>query len=578
VESFAANDIVGKTVAGRFAIEGLLGTGGTASVYKALDTTMQRHVAVKVLHNGASASAIVVKRLSREVQILASLSHPNILTIHALHLVPEVGYCTITDLVEGETLAHRLERGGKLALDEFKLVFEQVCAGLAFAHSKGVIHRDIKPSNIMLTKDTQGNPQARILDFGLSKSMDAATLQQLTQTGEIFGSANYMSPEQCSGGSLDQRSDVYSLGCTMYECLSGDVPFVADNLIATLYKHSLGPLPQLADSALSAVSSVLQKCTSVNPDHRFSSVDEVWNAIESGQPISVRGSTGKPPAGIPPLLWKTAVLGLAVAAGTAWIGWRSTHSRRLNEGTATGADSQANVDELDDHIKDDIVHHAERLRSDVEYAEKQLEKGYIPVVNHHVQFTLALAYAQLAKNGTVREQVDADLQREIDHCTVSMDLLYKMRRKKDWDVLNRCIGLRDDIAQVRPHEPKYLEQLAEIMSRISRADDDNALFAHLIRARACNIENNSNRALEECKIVFARLPERLKSQLTQEDLRLTIEAITTALDSQPDHETCRAAVDLAKLALLTCQGRGSEAAGLYAVLRRAELAAQEPVR
>ena len=230
-----------------------LGEGGMGEVWKALDTTLDREVAIKVLPEVFSQDPERLARFEREAKLLASLNHPNIATVHGLHEAdPSTGSgqgglrLLAMEMADGEDLASRLSRG-PLPVDEMLAVAVQVAAALEAAHSKGVVHRDLKPANVVLTHEGQ----AKVLDFGLAKAVepDAASASGSlslsptmtsggTVAGMILGTAAYMSPEQARGMPVDRRTDLWSFGCLMFECLTGEQLFrgetASDSMAAIL--------------------------------------------------------------------------------------------------------------------------------------------------------------------------------------------------------------------------------------------------------------------------------------------------------------------------------------------------------
>src|SRR5512143_425395 len=207
-----------------------LGAGGMGEVYRAEDTSLNRHVAIKVLPDEFSHDPERLARFEREAKVLASLNHPNIAAIHGLEQADGQRFLVL-ELVEGQTLAHRLLKG-PLPVAEALDVCRQVAEGLEAAHEKGVIHRDLKPANIQLTPDGK----VKILDFGLARAfhdqpsdMDQThsptITEAMTRPGVVLGTAAYMSPEQARGKAVDKRTDIWGFGCVLYECLTGKRAF-----------------------------------------------------------------------------------------------------------------------------------------------------------------------------------------------------------------------------------------------------------------------------------------------------------------------------------------------------------------
>lgn len=227
------DSIIGTTLSG-FEIKSMLGKGGMSVVYKAEHQMMHRLVAIKVL---IANDPLSLKRFNLEARLAASLQHPNIVTMFDFGVSEEGLPFIAMDFIEGRTLAGVIASDGALPYTRALPIFLQACDALAYAHSKGVIHRDLKPSNFMLVQ-TETTERLVLLDFGIAKQLEPTEeMQQLTATGDIFGSPLYMSPEQCIGQKLDARADIYSLGCVMYEVLASRPPFVGKTALDTLQMH-----------------------------------------------------------------------------------------------------------------------------------------------------------------------------------------------------------------------------------------------------------------------------------------------------------------------------------------------------
>jgi Tol biopolymer transport system component len=304
---------------GPYEIEAPLGSGGMGEVYRARDTRLGRSVALKVIGGEGAARADVQGRFEREARAVAALSHPNILAIHDVGREGDVGYA-VMELVEGETLQARIARGA-IPWRKAVEIAAAVADGLAAAHARGVVHRDVKPSNVMLLPDGR----VKLLDFGLATLRDplstvesSAATEQRTLPGRIVGTVAYMSPEQVAGRALDGRSDVFSLGCTLHELLTGARPFVrptaAETMAAILNDEppALGPL----GDAPAELPRVLGHCLEKNPDARFQSALDLSFALRS-----LTGSASSPRAAAFPISSTRAArpAGLAAAAAAALL-------------------------------------------------------------------------------------------------------------------------------------------------------------------------------------------------------------------------------------------------------------------
>lgn len=265
-----------------------VGAGGMSRVFKAEDTKDGKLVAVKVLHphllhEGHSKRS--TKRFEQEFKATMALGHDNIVRVHDYGFTSDGIPVMVMEYLDGHSLEQLLRADSRLRLSQFLTTFYQTCAALHHAHSRGVIHRDVKPSNIMMVKNEQNVKIVKLLDFGIAKVLreeddDDDSNQKLTNTGDVFGSPYYMSPEQCKGETLDARSDIYSLGCVMYQSLMGKRPFEGENAYKTIYMHvNVKPTP-FADlrvdiSLPPALESVVMKCLEKMPSKRYQTVMEL---------------------------------------------------------------------------------------------------------------------------------------------------------------------------------------------------------------------------------------------------------------------------------------------------------------
>lgn len=243
------DDIIGKTIGGKYQLISLLGKGGMSRVYKATQMLINRTVALKLMLPQLSQDKESVKRFLQEAQAAGQVSHPNVVGVIDFGLAEDNQPYLVMDYLEGDNMAQVLKRKKRIPVKDAIAIFIQICEGLAAAHEHGIVHRDIKPSNIVLQNVPEGS-RVRVVDFGIAKMVDAQAQQQhLTKTGEVFGSPFYMSPEQCEGSKLDTRSDIYSLGVVFYECLTGVVPLAGNTAIETMSLHMQSVPPSLRQAA-----------------------------------------------------------------------------------------------------------------------------------------------------------------------------------------------------------------------------------------------------------------------------------------------------------------------------------------
>lgn len=242
----------GQIIANRYEVIAPLGHGGMGVVYRVRNLATRAEYALKTIDR-QRLTDITIRRFEQEARATFAVEHPNIVKVIEFGILDDQSPFLVMEIVIGENLSERI-RKKRLSVEEACNIFVQVCFGLAYAHQRGIVHRDIKPSNIMLV-DGAGlgkEGSVKILDFGIAKiaGHEGGEMQALTKTGEIFGSPLYMSPEQCTGGKVDQRSDVYSLGCVLFEALTGTPPFVGENALSTMMLHQSQTSPSLKEASL----------------------------------------------------------------------------------------------------------------------------------------------------------------------------------------------------------------------------------------------------------------------------------------------------------------------------------------
>jgi len=261
--------VVGQLIADRYELKELVGTGGMSSVYRAQDSLLERHVALKVMHEQLLSEGDHVERFRREARLAAQLSHPNIVTVIDRG-EQESRQFIVFEYVEGENLKALIEREAPLPEKAAIELALQIADGLAFAHAHGLVHRDVKPHNVLLTEDGR----AKVTDFGIARSIDVH--RGLTQTGTVMGTSDYISPEQARGGPVDACSDIYSLGAVLYELLTGDVPFPGDNFVSIAMRHINEPPPsvrQRRQELSLRVDAAIRRAMAKDPGDRFPSME-----------------------------------------------------------------------------------------------------------------------------------------------------------------------------------------------------------------------------------------------------------------------------------------------------------------
>jgi serine/threonine protein kinase len=275
----------GSVGGGRYVLRGLLGQGGMASVHLAHDNVLDRLVAVKTLHTNLGNEASFRERFRREAQSVAKLNHTNIVSVFDSgedmidgQMVPYIVMEYVEGKPLGDVLAADIAQNGAMPADKALKIAGDVLAALAVSHEMGLVHRDIKPGNVMITR----RGVVKVMDFGIARAMQSG-ITSMTQTGMVVGTPQYLSPEQALGRGVDERSDLYSVGCLLFELLTGRLPFDADSALAMAYQHvqETPPAPSAFNRALGpAVDALVARALRKNPAERFPTADAMHDETE----------------------------------------------------------------------------------------------------------------------------------------------------------------------------------------------------------------------------------------------------------------------------------------------------------
>jgi eukaryotic-like serine/threonine-protein kinase len=272
--------LVGMELSGRYRLDAQIGAGGMSTVYKAFDLTLERPVAVKLMHREIASDSDQLERFRREAKAVARLGHPHIVGV--IDAGEEDGRPYIVlEYVEGETLKSRIRRMGRLPIDEAVAYSIEIARALGCAHANDIVHRDIKPQNVLI--DAEGS--AKVTDFGIARSLQD---EGLTADGRVLGTTDYVSPEQALGHDVDGRSDIYSLGVVLFEMLTGAVPFQGENQVSVAMKHVREDLPDIQrrrPEVSATLASVLDRMTEKDLDRRYQDVDTLVADLEEALAI-----------------------------------------------------------------------------------------------------------------------------------------------------------------------------------------------------------------------------------------------------------------------------------------------------
>jgi serine/threonine-protein kinase len=286
----AADKLIGKFIDRRYRVETKLGEGGMGAVYQAEQVAMKRKVALKVLHPHLSADEQLIERFNREAAACSRLNHPNTITVHDFGQTDDGTLYIVMEFVEGKNLADLVETTGAMPWQRAVHIGLQVAQSLADAHEQGIVHRDLKPDNVMLIERAAQSDVVKILDFGIAKMAEATEdgdkRKALTKTGMIFGTPQYMSPEQIRGAGVDHRTDIYALGVILYQLVTGDLPFYAENPMGMLTKHLMEPPRPMAQTrpgvqVPSQLEALVFKCLEKDAGYRYQSMNEIVRELSS---------------------------------------------------------------------------------------------------------------------------------------------------------------------------------------------------------------------------------------------------------------------------------------------------------
>jgi len=274
---------VGECFQNKYVFVDRLAAGGMGVVFKAKQVELERVVAIKMLQT-ANSTPTSIRRFQIEAQALAKLDHPNLVRVFEMGVTDYGQPFTVMEFVDGMGLDELIADRGHLSMAKAMNVFLQVCDGLAYVHDYGILHRDLKPSNIMLVNPYDENPKVKLVDFGIAKIMDNTSMKTLTQTGEVFGSPLYMSPEQAKGTVVDQRADIYSLGCVFYEALSGVPPFWGTSVVEVILKQvgeNAKPLNSVVhgNKFPNSLEAIVGRMLEKDPNNRYQSVDQLQKEL-----------------------------------------------------------------------------------------------------------------------------------------------------------------------------------------------------------------------------------------------------------------------------------------------------------
>ncbi len=481
------DELIGVTLESGIYIQAIIGRGGMSSVYRGEQLMIGRTVAVKVLHSLLFSEANALMRFQQEAKAVGALDHPGIIKVHEFHAGEKGRSYLVMEYVEGVTLSS-LPKSQRLDWKRARNIFTQACDALDHAHKRGVVHRDIKPSNIMLIKSDQDPDFVKILDFGIAKLLACENeALRLTQTGEIFGSPLYMSPEQCTAQKVDQRSDIYSLGCVLYESLTGKPPLSGANIYETIFKHTSEMPASLRVHRphlehLSEFEAVVLKAMAKNPAERFQSMGEFKSALESIGQTEIKSAAQKvkekvellkrrksaqkrqgPPSYTIPAMVAVFAVALAVSWNTAMqhgassqASWQSLYE--VGQKSFDNGDYKS-AQELLSQAKEKAVNEPANLKATVEeLIDLQRAQG----LNADTSLT------------ALSSELELRLRRQLNH---KIDLLaievYSAKQKKDANQIKKvCNEINDCVASLMVSSSVFDESVESALEKALDASDE----------------------------------------------------------------------------------------------------------
>ncbi len=356
-DSNSTKTAIGAVIGQHYEIVELLGEGGMSKVYKARHMILNEPVALKLISSHFTNEAKTLMRFRQEALAATHLKHPNICGVREFG-VDNGSPFLVMDFIDGTSIDDILTKEKRIDHQRALQLVLDVCEGLEYAHKKDVIHRDIKPANLIVKTEKDGSTSVEIVDFGIAKLIrEDDSGPNLTATGEVFGTPNYMSPEQCLGKSVDKRSDIYSLGCVLFHLVSGRAPFASNSVLETLMKQVKDD-PEYLNNVPGSVNAIIQKCTRKAAADRYQSMAELKSDIKkvlAGEPISTTVSKPKRSPLLLALIWIVVVCTSGVVINNI-IHSNSQNTSISSSQESTGPTLTANSEWAKKHHQADLLH------------------------------------------------------------------------------------------------------------------------------------------------------------------------------------------------------------------------------
>lgn len=491
----ADDSLIGSTFADRYEVVSIIGEGGMGVVYLARHQLMDRLVAIKMLHAHLVSNATSLKRFQQEARTASLLTHPNIITVHDFGVTDDGRPYLILDYVQGRGLKEVIEQEGLLSPERVVRISSQVCDGLSLAHSKGVIHRDLKPSNIMLLKD--GQDEVKLLDFGIAKLLPQSGIQSqsLTASGEVFGTPLYMAPEQILGFPTDARSDIYALGCVIYEVLCGSPPFTGHSLFDTMQKHISEPIHPFSRYKTDLyvpekLQSVIFKAMAKEPADRQQTMlelkEELQNTIDTPK-IEVTSATVVPPQKIARFSFATRVsillaAVLITAVGTGLVS-RQIGSQRQEKWQRLDEAAQIALDKGNYAQSEKISNQALEIAQTFGNTDARLADTWdrLGQIEHH-QKNNVQAKEYLLKALSIRQKLWGANNPKVADTLVHLAMVYRnLDPAKAAEALDKALAIQKGIFGEKSLQVAYvLAQKALLHEHIGNLNEAEAQYERIV--------------------------------------------------------------------------------------------------
>lgn len=487
---------LGTIIDGKYELICSLGRGGFGSIFRAKHLQLDREVAIKLLNPEVLQEADGLGRFEREAKTISTLKHKNVVSFYGYGVWNGSPYM-VMEYIEGQSLEARIQSDGALDQALAARIILQICEALDSAHSHGIVHRDLKPSNIMLESGPDGKELVRIIDFGLAKLMPGYGLpaQKLTEAGFAIGTCHYMSPEQCTGVSVDHRADIYSTGCILYHALTGHPPFEADEGVAVMFMHLNQPATPVSelfpdsDSRLKTLSAIVDRAMHKEPEMRYQSASEMSSDLQAyldNKPVTarqsserIRPSNGKPTALVRRILVPCLVTVIGLSVLGLWFLSRQKlvdspqvssleyFNQLQRSGHTLSSDKRLALIKLAlrANAKDDLLEHERCARL---YRELGVIYGYMNEDKKAVKaMQSALEYKHLANSRLVDHQVEVfglveayAMAKQFDKATALMN----SEEKRHSLELKEAMKVRFDLSQARLLDYKGMQSAARQMA------------------------------------------------------------------------------------------------------------------